>query len=290
MTVELRHLRCFVAIAEEGNLTRAAVRLHLTQPAVTRTLRQLETHLGLRLVDRSTHHLELTAAGQVFRARAVTALTAVDDALSPSHAGTWPLRVGHAWSALGDHTTALLRAWEQRHPQIPLELLRIDDRTAGLTTGTVDVAILRDPRAIPGVLTEQLLAENRMAVVAADSPLAQRSSLTLADLASKLIAVSATGNTTAELWPAGARPATTAPLANADDWLATIAAGRAVGVTSSATASISPYPGVTYVPLTGAPPVTVHLAWRQPPSHPAVPELVALARKVIAESSVVAES
>ena len=63
MTMELRHLRCFLAIAEEGTLTRAATRLHLTQPVVSRTLRQLEDHLGVRLIDRSTHHLGLTAAG-----------------------------------------------------------------------------------------------------------------------------------------------------------------------------------------------------------------------------------
>src|SRR5258705_1886537 len=70
MIVELRHLRCFLAIAKEGNLTRAAARLHLTQPALSRTLQQLEASLGLRLVDRSTHHLALTAAGQAFRDKA----------------------------------------------------------------------------------------------------------------------------------------------------------------------------------------------------------------------------
>src|SRR5215831_18997529 len=63
MTMELRHLRCFLAIAEEGTLTRAATRLHLTQPVVSRTLRQLEDHLGVRLIDRSTHYLGLTAPG-----------------------------------------------------------------------------------------------------------------------------------------------------------------------------------------------------------------------------------
>ena len=70
MTMELRHLRCFLAIAGEGTLTRAATRLHLTQPVVSRTLRQLEDHLGVRLIDRSTHHLGLTAAGHAFQVRA----------------------------------------------------------------------------------------------------------------------------------------------------------------------------------------------------------------------------
>ncbi|MFE1500295.1 LysR family transcriptional regulator, partial [Streptomyces albidoflavus] len=67
MSIELRHLRCFLAIAEETSLTRAAARLHLTQPAVSRTLATLERHLGARLVDRSTHHLALTAEGRAFQ-------------------------------------------------------------------------------------------------------------------------------------------------------------------------------------------------------------------------------
>ena len=95
MTVELRHLRCFLAIAEEANITRAAAVLHVGQPALSRTLRQLEEHLGVRLVDRSTHHLHLTEAGSAFRVRAASAVAAVDDALDPVRVGTWPLRLGH---------------------------------------------------------------------------------------------------------------------------------------------------------------------------------------------------
>jgi DNA-binding transcriptional LysR family regulator len=98
MTMELRHLRCFLAIAEEGTLTRAATRLHLTQPVVSRTLRQLEDHLGVRLIDRSTHHLGLTAAGHAFQIRAASALAAADAAFDPSQQGAWPLRLGHAWT------------------------------------------------------------------------------------------------------------------------------------------------------------------------------------------------
>jgi DNA-binding transcriptional LysR family regulator len=149
MTVELRHLRAFLAIAEEGTLTRAAVRLHLTQPALSRTLAQLEAHLGARLIDRSTHHLELTELGHAFRAKAFLAVAAVDEALDPARLGTWPLRVGHAWSALGARTTALLRRWREAYPRIPLELLRIDDRTAGLVQGRVDVACCAAPSAPP---------------------------------------------------------------------------------------------------------------------------------------------
>ncbi|PWU51178.1 LysR family transcriptional regulator [Micromonospora sp. S4605] len=282
MTVELRHLRAFLAIAEESSITRAAARLRLTQPALSRTLRQLENHLGVRLADRSTHHLALTPAGRALRDRAAAAVAAVDDVLDPAHLGGRPIRLGHAWSALGGHTVTLLRRWRQQHPHTPLELLRIDERTAGLARGRVDVAVLRQPVDLPGIRTQRLLDEPRLATVPADSPLAGRATLTLADLVDQPIAVNATtGTTTLELWPAGRAPATVVPVANTDDWLAAISAGRAVGVTTAATAAMYPNPAVAYLPLTDAPPVTVLLAWREPPGHPAVADLVALARDTV---------
>ncbi|PRX45882.1 DNA-binding transcriptional LysR family regulator [Prauserella shujinwangii] len=282
MTIELRHLRCFLAVAEEGNITRAAQRLHLTQPAVSRTLRQLEQRLGFRLVDRSTHHLLLTPEGHAFRDKAAAALAAVDDALDPARLVPWPLRVGHAWAAFGGHTADLLRRWEQRHPDTPLELLRIDDHTAGLATGRVDVAVLRGPVRATGLATASLPSEERVAAVPTDSPLACRDELTLADLTGEVVAVNpVSGVTTLDLWPPAIRPARSLRVANTDDWLAAIAAHRAVGITTSATRRLHTYPGVAFVPVTGAAPIPVVLAWRRAPGHPAIPDLVALAHEVL---------
>jgi DNA-binding transcriptional LysR family regulator len=282
MTVELRHLRAFLAIAEEGNVTRAAVKLHLSQPALSRTLHQLEQHLGVRLADRSTHHLELTAAGHAFRSRAANAVTAVDAVLDPARLDTGPLRLGHAWSALGDHTTALLRRWRETYPEIPLELLRIDERTAGLTRGAVDVALLRGPVTDKALRTEHLLTEPRVAAVPSDSALAAQPALTLADLAAFPIAMNpVSGATTLGLWPVTNRPTETVTTTNTDDWLAVIAAGGAVGVSSAATAAMHLHPGVSYRPLTDAPDIPVLLAWTTPPTHPAIPDLVAIAREIL---------
>ncbi|MFE6776427.1 LysR family transcriptional regulator [Streptomyces sp. NPDC057702] len=281
MTMELRHLRHFLAIADEANLTRAAARLHLTQPALSRSLRQLEQHLGVRLADRSTHHLRLTDAGRAFRVRAATALAAVDAALDPGRPGGWPLRLGHAWSALGAHTTPLLRRWHQTYPDTPLELSRIDDRSAGLTEGRTDAALLRGPLTEPGLHSTHLLDESRVAALPDDSPLARRAELTLADLADQRVSLNTVSGTThGELWPPGRGPRDTVEVGNTDDWLAAIAAGRAVGVSTEATAALHPHPGVSYRPLTDAPPVPVLLAWTDPPSHPAVADLVALAQQV----------
>lgn len=281
--LELRHLRCFLAVADEGNVTRAAARLNLTQPAVSRTLAALEEALGVRLVDRSTHHLELTPEGHSFREKAAVAVAAFEEALAAARAAHRPLRLGHAWSAAGEYTTPLLRRWRQTHPDVPLELLRLDDRTAGLTRGAVDIALLRGPVDAPGLVTELLHHEERVAALPADSPLARRRALRLADLSDQVIALNTvSGTTTLGLWPAATRPAATLTVANTDDWLAAIAADQAVGITSTATVRIHSHPGVVYVPLVDAPPMPVYLARRQGLGHPSAADLIALAHEVTA--------
>ncbi|SDM91645.1 LysR family transcriptional regulator [Streptomyces wuyuanensis] len=281
MSIEVRHLRCFLAVAEERSLTRAAAALHITQPAVSRTLAALERRLGVRLVDRSTHHLELTAEGRAFREKAAAAVTAFDDALDPARLHHRPLRLGHAWSALGAFTTPLLRRWQREHPDTPLELLRIDDRTAGLARGAVDAAVLRGTVDTPGLVTALLFTEPRVAAVTSDGPLARLASLTLADLASVPVVLNTvSGLTTPDLWPEGARPVTTLTVGNTDDWLTAIAAGRGAGASAASTAEMHPHPGVTYRPLTDAPPVPVLLAWRAAAPHPALGALAELAREL----------
>ncbi|WP_055551626.1 LysR family transcriptional regulator [Streptomyces kanamyceticus] len=285
--IELRHLRCFLAIADEGNITRAAARLRITQPAASRTLAALEDALRARLVDRSTHYLTLTPEGRAFRDKAAVAVAAFEDALDVGRSVRRALRLGHAWSAAGAYTTPLLRRWREAHPDVPLELLRIDDRTAGLARGAVDAALLRGPVGTPGLVTELLYTEARVAAVPADSPPAGQGSAALDELAGAVIALNTvSGTTTLDLWPVDARPTGTITVANTDDWLAAIAASRAVGVTTTATAALHPHPGVVYVPLPDAPPVPVFLARRDgPPSHPALRDLCALAHEVTGRDS-----
>ncbi|MBL1120749.1 LysR family transcriptional regulator [Streptomyces sp. 110] len=281
MTMELRHLRAFIAIAEEGTITHAAARLRIGQPALSRTLKALESHLGVRLFDRSTHHLRLTDAGESFRIRAAAALNAAEAAFDPDRVGPWPLRLGHAWSALGHHTATVLHRWQQLHPQTPLQLLRTDDSLAGLAQGRADAVLLRGPMPVTGIRSTVLFHEQRMAALSSHNDLAKRSELALDDLASQtLIMNTVSGTTTLRLWSPEHQPGRIAEVGNTDDWLAALAADQGFGVTTTATADIYPYPGVTYLPLTDAPPVPVNLAWSDPPSHPAVPDLAAFIREI----------
>ncbi|MGD9996339.1 MAG: LysR family transcriptional regulator [Ilumatobacteraceae bacterium] len=272
MTVEIRHLRAFLAIAEERNLTRAASRLHVTQPALSRTLAQLERLLGARLVDRSTHHVELTDIGQRFEARAFDAMRAFETALADVTGRGLPLRLGHSWSA-GIHLATILRAWNAQPRACDIVVIRRDDRSAGLTFGAVDAALTRgppDPARFRSVVIDR---EHRMAVLHRTHPLARRKAVTLDQLSDEPLVATSVGVTTPELWPAGARPEVSAEVSTVDDWLVAIASGQGFGVTVASTARLHPHPDVRYVPVEDASPVALLLGWPRRGSHPAVAEL-----------------
>jgi DNA-binding transcriptional LysR family regulator len=280
MNIEVRHLRAFLAIVEEGNVTRAATRLHVSQPALSRTLAQLEKQIGSLLVDRSTHHLQLTAAGLRFQVAAASAVRAFDQALASVAADPPPLRLGYTWSAAA-HAAAIVRGWNEAMPQRPMVVLRSDERTGGLAHGHVDVALVHGPVLDPALRTVLIDSEARVAALPAGHRLAGSASVTLADLAGEgLVVNSVAGTTTPELWPQGPRPHVAADSARIEDWLVAIAAGTGVGVSASSTASLHPHPGVVFVPLTGAPPIPLLLAWPARDAHPDVGELAVVAQRV----------
>lgn len=279
MTIEVRHLRGFLAIAEERNITRAAARLHLSQPALSRLLAQLEVALGVRLIDRSTHHLHLTEEGSRFEQQARAAVQAFDTAVGSVGRQVAPLRVGQTWSVAA-HLSPIVRAWKAAYPDRPLIVLRGEDRTAGLTAGRVDVALTRGPMPSDDYRRVVIDEEARVAVLAADHHLAARSSVRLADLADQpLVVQTRAGTTTPELWPHDARPSTALEVTTMDDWLVAIASGAGVGVSVVSTATLHPHPDVRFVPLADAPPVPLLIAWPRRGAHPWVKELVRIARE-----------
>ncbi|WP_078504399.1 LysR substrate-binding domain-containing protein [Streptomyces viridochromogenes] len=124
------------------------------------------------------------------------------------------------------------------------------------------------PAANGGLEVRALYRERRLVAVPEGDPLVRRAAVRLADLADRPVVLCATAATTTGLWPEGQRPRTV-EVANVDEWLTVIATGDAVGVTAEATEHSHPHPGVRYLPLADAPPVTVRLAWPRVATHPA---------------------
>ena len=280
--VELRQLRCLVALAEESTFTDAAIRLGTSQPAVSRAIARLEDVLNVRLVERTTRSVALTAAGQLFYDRAVSALETIDDAVDAVRGRTRPLRIGYAWAAFGHHTSTILRRWREQFPAVELEVHRIDERDAGLTRGRVDVAVIRGPFEVTGFHTELLFTEMRLAALPAGHPLAHRSELTIGELTGLVVLTSSVGTTTLELWPADVRPKSEVVVDNVDEWLTVIAAGAAIGVTAEATAFQHPHPGIVFVALPGVARIPVQLAWPERRPHPSVVQFAEHVRRCVA--------
>ncbi|MEU8549666.1 LysR family transcriptional regulator [Streptomyces roseoverticillatus] len=285
MDVELRHLKALAAIADEGTVTAAAALLHVTQPALSRTLAQLEARVGVRLVDRSSRHLDLTPAGVTLLGHGRAILAHVDAALADTRAVSRPLRLGYTCAVLGQQTVPLLRSWRRSHPHVPLEVARRDNRTAGLATGDADVAVLRTRPRDPRIRTEALYTEDRIAALPDDHPLAGRPRVRLAELTEDpglpLAMWPETGTASPDLWPPAQRPSRTIEVHNVDEWLNLIATGDAFGLAAAGTGESHGHPGVRFVPVEDAPAATVYLASPAHPTHPRTEEFLAAVREVI---------
>ncbi|MEU5845667.1 LysR family transcriptional regulator [Saccharopolyspora shandongensis] len=276
MDVELRQLRCLVAIADEGTFTDAAIELGVSQAAVSRTLASLESALGVRLLRRTSREVVPTAVGTQVIARARRLLAEADDLVRDATSGHTRLRIGYAWSAMGRHTVDFQRRWPALRPDVELSLVRTNSATGGLAEGACDVAVVRtepDQRRFDGVIVG---LERRFCAVASDDPWARRRSIRLAEISERTLLIDRrTGTTTTELWPPENRPAVeyTHEL---DDWLTTIATGRSVGITAESTVDQYPRPGVVFRPLRDAAPIAVRLIWWRDDPHPAAQAAVAL--------------
>ena len=280
MDLELRQLRCLVAIVDTGSFTDAAIELGVSQAAVSRTLLSLEQVLGVRLLHRTSRSVAPTTAGVQVLARARQLLAEADNLVREATTGHTRLRIGHAWSALGRHTLEFQRRWAARYPDVELQLIRTNSGTGGLAEGLCDLAVVRIPPDERRFASAVVGQERRFCAVAADDPWARRRSLRLEEVRDRTVAIDRrTGTTTTDLWPPGTEPAVE-HTRDIDDWLAVIAAGRCVGITTESTVAQYRRQGVTFRPLRDADLVPVWMIWRRQDPHPATHAAVALASEL----------
>ncbi|MBE1534002.1 LysR family transcriptional regulator [Actinomadura algeriensis] len=282
MDVDTRLLRYFVTVAEEGNLTRAAERLFVSQPALTKQIRQLENRLGVRLFTRSRAGMALTEPGRALAERAPALLDGWDDTWRATRAAdrraARVLHVGYLASAANEATPRIIAAFGRRRPDWRVEMRQTpwSVPAAGLADGAVDVALVRLPfPGQDGFRTRVLLTEPRHAVLPATHPLAARETISFQDLRDEpFIAAPPETGDWRDHWLGAegrdGRPARVGAVAEqTDDWLSAVANGLGVALAPASAARFYARPGIVYRPVDGVAPSRVAVAW--PPAADANP-------------------
>jgi molybdate transport repressor ModE-like protein len=258
--MEIRQLRYFVAIAEEGSFTAAARRIHIAQQSLSEQIRTLELQLGAQLFERTPRGVELTGPGTVLLREARSVLARADRAVAAvkqaAKGQEGELRIGFISSVANYMIPVVVRALRERYPNLSVRTsdLPIAELVAGVREGSLDAGLSRPP-LVDDLETEEILREPVAAVLPDGHPLAGRALLTLADLAEERWVL-----TNRNSWPpwhrkydadfarAGYQPRVVERGTSPQNLLALVAAG--VGVTRLPMSSRSlRHGGVTFVPL-----------------------------------------
>lgn len=288
-----RKLRYFIAVADELHFSRAAARLFVAQQALSRQIRELEEEVGTQLFLRSTRKVELTAAGTVFLAGARAAVETLDEAIAltlragRSVSGT--LRVGFCPGAALELTEPILSGFRDRYPDVTVELREVplSDPSAGVAAGDSDVGIVRAPLSTDGIETEALFTEPLVVAVSLRHRLADRSTVSVADLLADPITLTQTEDAAYRaFWSLkdfrDGVPARIVQTRSVTEEVQFVAAGGAIGVTAAAAVRYMLSPGIRFVPISDAPRSTCALAWRADTQVPLVARFREVAHAVVA--------
>jgi DNA-binding transcriptional LysR family regulator len=188
--MELRHLRYFVAVAQEENVSRAALKLHVSQPALSRQIRDLEEEIGFLLLERNAKSVRLTEAGRVFLAEARAVLERVEAAVRVAREvadGSGELHIGYAPSLTARMLPGTLRAFHAELPRVRVKLhdLSTEEMVTGLREKNLQIAFVVQPTKamLRDLRFEQLTRDPMRLAVAPNHPLARKREVTLAEAA-----------------------------------------------------------------------------------------------------------
>lgn len=296
--MELRHLRYFVAVAEEQNVTRAAVRLHVSQPPLSRQIRDLEDELGVALFDHGAKAVRLTEAGRVFLTEACAALRRVDDAVQVAKAVAGGQRgeihVGFAPSLTVEILPRALRYFQESSPDVRVQLhdLSTQEMLRRLLDEKLHVALMLQPSAkvLDGLVFEEL---RRYAVSVAahpTHPLARARKVGLEQVApERLIAYTVADYPEYHAWlaelfaSAGRAPQIAEEYDSSTSLIASVEAGRGIALVQQGFERLTG-PRLKVRPLTPAPsPFIVGLVYRKESRSPAAENFIAAARQAKSE-------
>jgi DNA-binding transcriptional LysR family regulator len=282
IVMELRHLRYFVVVAEEQNVTRAAERLHLSQPPLSRQIRDLEDELGVELFRRTAKSLALTEAGKAFLAEARAVLLRADQAIEVARAAAkncqGRLQVGYAPSLTARFLPDALRAFGADFPGLHVALhdLSTEECLQRLAARKLDLALTIEPAgsAKNGLAFEKIIAHEVICAVGRAHPLARKRSVRLKDLASEPFVVYAEEDYPEYVaWlrkvgrAAGFRPNIVGEYDGATGLITAVESGRGIALVAATLGCLSG-PRLTFLPLQPRiPPLAMGAVYPKPASN-----------------------
>jgi DNA-binding transcriptional LysR family regulator len=296
MDVHLRDLRYFVGVAEELSFTRAAERLMVSQPALSKQIRQLESMLGAPLFHRDRRRVSLTAAGSALLAVARQLVDDWDGAVEHLEqllaAEKQTLTVGMLTSLGRDLYPSIARVLADRLQgwRLVLRMRDWSDATAGLADCSTDVAFVWLPVDDAGIAHSVLLSERRWVALGRGHRLAVQDEIDFADLADEpFVALPRSAGALREFWLAtdaradGISPRIAAEAGTPEEKFELIAAGSAVGLLSEGNAALYARPDIVCRPVRGLAPSLLAVGWRRDDHRPAVHAFVQACRDVVRE-------
>ncbi len=287
--MDLRSLRYFVAVAEERHFGRAAARLHMTQPPLSRAIKQLETDVGALLLHRSPAGVTLTPAGTALYDEARALLEHAEHARArvAAAAGTATFTIGTLADSAEEAGAGLADAFRQRNPGVRVRVREGDftDPTAGLRAGLVDVALTRMPFDRTGISVRVLRSDPVGVVLRADDPLAGRDTLQVHDLDDRRWFQFPDGTDLQwrAYWnctPPGGALRDGPVVRTASECVQAVFWNGTIGL-----APLAPLPhvfpqGLTVVPLADMPPSRLVVAWSKTDANPLIRSLIQIAATV----------
>ncbi|MFF0271046.1 LysR family transcriptional regulator [Kribbella sp. NPDC004536] len=266
MDLDLRKLRYFVAVAEELHFGRAAERLHIAQPVLSRQIRALEDELRVQLFVRTKRTTELTAAGRQLLDDAGPLLAAADATRRRVVRAARGPRTFTIGFMPGLTVTEAVRAFGATHSGLEIELIRTtwDDQVDVLHDGRADVSLVRLPIDQSGLTVRHLFDESRVAMLPAGHRLAGKPVIDITDLADEHLlqdpdAVPEWRDIAVELRTRTAKPVPT--MRSVEEKLEHVAAGRGIAIVPLTVATFYQRHDVVTVPVDNLAPNTVCLAW-----------------------------
>ena len=187
--IESRQLRYYVAVAEEASYRRAAERLHIAQPALSRHIKALEGAMGVQLLERSKHHVKPTPAGRVALERARVLLKYMDDLVAAARRAAegeiGTLRIGFISFVAYEYLPRMLRAFRAQFPDVGIELqeFMVMQQFEMLLDDRIDVAILRPLYKDPRIATRTIARSRFVVALPGDHPCLKKRLVRMADLA-----------------------------------------------------------------------------------------------------------